>query len=201
MKDRKLELRDAASQFLSAKYEIHLEETRRYIDENKERLCINFSNEMRPFIDHVFQQQQEIGKKNIRYVFISSLFSSTVTKSYEYQIAFYDDAFYFDPIESCFYWSPNFIFNHVDEDIEQFADGIKEHIVCLRKHELEEIRQMYTNEHHIIAGLFFENTIIEVLKNSNIKKLGLEREVDIYFGIYMDRAVQIAQIKRDEIDL
>lgn len=60
---------------------------------------------------------------------------------------------------------------------------------------------MYTNEHHIIAGLFFENTIIEVLKNSNIKKLGLEREVDIYFGIYMDRAVQIAQIKRDEIDL
>lgn len=195
--DRKSSLKEAALTFLAPKYQVHLQNIMGYIKNNRELICQEFCQELLPFIESV--RQQQLGeKKEIRYVLISSLFSSTITKSYEYQIAFYSEELYLDPVESSFYWCPQYVFDNIEDDIEQFSQSVKEQIVNLRKHELEEIRQMYANDYHIISGIFFKKIIATALKMGGIHNLNLAKDLEIYFGIYMDKVVKIAEIKRDD---
>lgn len=196
--DRKSEFIRLASQFLALKYEFRAINLAERIQEDHEHICSMLKDVLNPFVNFVDNQQQTEGKKEIRYIMISSLFSSAITRSYEYQIAFCNEDWYLDPIESCFYWTPNFIFNEIDKDIEEFAFSIRNKIPGPKNYELNEIRKLYIEQIHILSGLFFENVFPLALEGSGFRRLAIADQVDIYFGIYMDRSVQIAQIKRDD---
>ena len=54
-------------------------------------------------------------KKEIQYILISMLNSSIVTKSYEYEMAFYDNRFYLDENPICLYFKLKFLFDFFEE--------------------------------------------------------------------------------------
>lgn len=190
--DRQELLRQAAQTYLTPCYENAVRLAFSAFTEQQTEILGGLSQKVSGLVETVGRQQARGEKKALRYLMVSSLLSSAVTRSYEYEFALYDSELYLDPTESCFYWTPGFLFRQVEQDMARFAEQAGRELVRIRAFELEEVRRMYINGFHLVAGLFLQEVLPDILEQCGLFSLSLEQEFSVHFGTYMEQFVEIA---------
>ena len=135
---------------------------------------------------------QQLNKK-VKYIIISVLESSLLTRSYDLQIAFYDEQLYLDEIPIFKYWKPMLIFSGIDEDMLFLKKKAVGRIVRLKEQELDQIRKKYVMNHYFDTMLYLRQTIPPIIETKVEKYNCIENEIAVLFGRYMERPILFIQ--------
>lgn len=133
----------------------------------------------------------------LKYVIISPLSSGVITKSYELQIALFDQNLYINENPLCFYWTPEFIYRDVDEDMAAYRKTAAKKIIRLREDEINEVRRRYVLCHAYICMLYMDKIVREVFETSIWKKVVAE-DVKVLYGTYMEQMVELGTAQEEE---
>lgn len=139
-----------------------------------------------------WEKQHEGQGGMLKYMVISPLNSGVITKSYEFQFALYGKELYVDENPLCFYWTPEFIYKDVEEDMAAYREQVAREIIRLRNDEVNEIRRRYVLCHSYIA-MFYMNKIMEKVKGISSWKQQAGDDAKILYGTYMEQMVEIGK--------
>ncbi|MCH5258669.1 MAG: hypothetical protein J1F18_02890 [Lachnospiraceae bacterium] len=126
----------------------------------------------------------------LKYIIISPLNSGIITKSYELQIALFDQDLYINENPLCFYWSPEFIYKDVEKDMAVYRKTASKEIIRLREDEVNEVRRRYVLCHAYICMFYMDKIIREIFKTSIWKKVAAD-DVQVLYGTYMEQMVEL----------
>lgn len=144
------------------------------------------------------KHQQQQGKGAIQYVVISYLYSSAITKSNVFQIAFLDEHDYLDPIDTSVYWCPSFIYRPVAQDMLCLREAVDKELIRMKPYELDAAQRGYINEfYHAIAGMFFVQVAKDTLSAAGIHELLLQDEVQFLYGGLMDQVISFDSLRNE----
>lgn len=133
----------------------------------------------------------------LKYVIISPLSSGVITKSYELQIALFDQDLYLNENPLCFYWTPGFIYRDVDKDIEAYRKIASQEMIRLRKDEVNEVRRRYVLCHAYISMFYMDKIISKIFEMPVWKKVASE-DVKVLYGTYMEQMVELGTAQKED---
>lgn len=186
--DRTEQINDIISDYYEERYTKSKEKIKDYYWKNWESIH-------REFAQTVYRGAavcSDMGKK-VNYIILSILFSSSLTKSYEIQIGFYDDRLQLDDAPVCEYWSPAFIFEFIEEDMEFFKRMAARKIPRIKEYELEGIRNTYIWNHYFLVMLLLRELIPAPVEEICQKFNVLDEKVKVILGRYMEKGILIYQ--------
>lgn len=188
--DRQEEIFEIAQQVLLAQSQINYEKICETY--NKDKILADFYQTIHHLIVLTQVKQKESAKRAIKYVAASYLLSSSITKTFEFQLSLLDDQYFCDPVESCLYWSPKWIFETVTSDWDVLIKAIKARVVRLHPYELDFIWRSYICEFYDgLTFLFFAEHLKNAAIEGDLRSLCLSDEVLFTCGGYMDHFIQI----------
>ena len=143
---------------------------------------------------------QVCGEKNksVIYIIFSILESSILTKSYELQIAFFDERFYLDESAVYTYWTPSFLFDRVEEDMLLFSKRASQTVIRLREYEIERVRKQYVVNHYFQVSVLLRNMIPGILSYEKENCAALGPATSVLFGKYMERPMLLYYLEREK---
>lgn len=147
----------------------------------------NFKNSIDELMSIARRQQKEENKKEICYIAIAELYSSIITKSYDFLVSFLDENFYLDSIDTSISWSPKSLYQTVDGDLDDFYKYAAPKIVRLKSYELAKIRNAYIKIHNNMAMGLLMKMARPVVIECGLSELKTAAEVKLILGEYMDR--------------
>lgn len=147
----------------------------------------NFANVVH---EGIMQCQQK--SKKVKYIIISILESSTLTKSYDLQVAFYSEKIYADDMPIYVYWKPMLAFTKLEEDLAFFKQKVSEKAIRVRDYEMDLIREKYLINHYFFILLFLLQ-IIPDLFVSDEHCSSIKDDLQVMFGRYMEKTILIYQ--------
>lgn len=180
--DREKKLQQIAGEYLKEIYYARLEEIRDYYRIHEKEIMEQFCEKL----------QEGVGKcielnKEVRYVVISILESSILTKTYDLQIAFYDDRLYLDEKAVYIYWLPSFIFAHIADDMAAFQKKASQTVIRIREYEIERVKRQYAVNHYYQVSVLLRKMLPEILKQERKELKVLTKKIDFLYGRYMER--------------
>jgi hypothetical protein len=128
----------------------------------------------------------------LRYVAISPLSSGIITRSYECQTALFDREPFVEENPLCFYWTPKFIYQDMEADMQDFREMVSRDMIRLREDEVEEIRRKYALCHAYTTMLFLDGIFKEIKKLPFWKRIA-GRDAKVLYGTYMEKMVEIGK--------
>jgi len=148
-----------------------------------------FLEALQTVLQQAVTAQEKGDKGSLRYICISYLQSSLHTGSYQLRLDAYDERQFGDIADACAYWSPQFIFQYMDDDMAYFRTHIGKHVVQVREHEVMRFAMRYSMHYFRIVQQFITE-LMEPLVASDA--LGAEA-LTVMFGGYMDQAVVLVE--------
>lgn len=195
--NRQKEILETARQVLSDRSQTNYRTICESYNRDKEKILADFYQAIRHLILFTQTKQREFGKKAIKYVAVSYLLSSSITRTFEFQLSLLDDKYFCDPIESCVYWTPKWLFEPVASDWDILLRSVKSKVVRLHPYELDSIWRSYLCEfYNGLAFLFFAEHLKKAAIGGDLGMLALSDEVLFTYGGYMDYFIQIDMWKR-----
>ncbi len=149
------------------------------------------------FIKTIFQglKESKKRKKEIQYILISMLNSSIVTKSYEYEMAFYDKRFYLDENPICLYFKLKFLFDFFEEDMKDLKKKLEGCVIRLQEYEVNEIGKEYVLNYYALGTVLLKQMVEQsFLVLGEMKEevvSSLSNDVVILFGRYMEKPMKL----------
>lgn len=131
--------------------------------------------------------------KDLKYIVISPLNSSVITKTYELQIALFGEELYADVNPLCFYWVPEFIYRDVEKDMNLYKEKVSREIIRIRKDEVNEMRRRYVLCHAYISMYLMDKMMKKAAELPVFKRISKE-DTKILYGTYME---QMAEIRKE----
>ncbi len=149
------------------------------------------------FVKTIFQGLKEgkKRKKEIQYILISMLNSSIVTKSYEYEMAFYDNRFYLDENPICLYFKLKFLFDFFEEDMKGLKKKLGGCVIRLQEYEVNEIGKEYVLNYYALGTVLLKQMaeqsflVLGEMKEEVVSSLS--KDVVILFGRYMEKPMKL----------
>lgn len=150
-------------------------------------------------LDNLFKKadalQQEGALDLVKHLEVAVLYSSAVTKSYESRIAVYDKNMCLGA-ECCSYWCPTFIYQFVDDDIEEIQTKLRQTIPRVRDFELDELRCRYIWNYHIAYRSWIESLGKEIFAQPSFLALNRAEVVTLLFGEFMGKTKILSTTKK-----
>jgi hypothetical protein len=176
----------------------------RYFEDKEEEAKQDFFNELKSLYEKTKIQQDNGQKEAITYLTIAYLRSSILTGSNQFMISMYSDKFYLDETESNIYWTPKFMFEHIENDMRETKDFIikSEKIARLSEFEMGEVRYYYTEAHFPVIALFMKKLVdicIDEIKQSSLVKPIFNENFSVVYGGYMEEGLTIYPVNVDEM--
>lgn len=129
-------------------------------------------------------------KKSVKYIIISILDSSILTKSYDLQVAFYGEKIYADDMPVCVYWKPMLAFSKLEEDMIFFKQKVSEKEVRIKDYEMDIIRDKYLINHYFFILLFLLQVVPDLFER-DVQLSNIKDDVQVMFGRYMEKPILI----------
>lgn len=164
--------------------------------DRSEKITLNILKKFEDIFKKITLLQKEYNKGEIKYLYISYLRSSLLTKSYDFRIDFYDRNLYLDENPTYIYLSLDFIFYYYNDDILYFIEKLRKNFIRLQQYEIELIEEKYAFYYYKICAKFFFDLIKEIFHISNFCDMKKEKEIKVIFGEYMDRGILIYNYKQ-----
>jgi hypothetical protein len=196
--DRQEEIFDVARRVLSEQSEINYGKICETYNKDKKKILADFYQVVHHLIGMTQIQQTASSKRAIKYVAASYLLSSSITKTFEFQLSLLDDQYFCDSAESCVYWTPQWIFETVMSDWDILLRTVKAKVIRLHPYELDFIWRSYICEfYNRLTFLFFAEHLKNAAIEGGLRNLSLSDEVLFTYGGYMDHFIQIDAWKRE----
>lgn len=132
----------------------------------------------------------------LKYVIISPLGSGVITRSYELQIALFGQDLYNDENPLCLYWTPEFIFRDIEEDMAVYRKMAAREIIRLRGDEVYEMHRKYALCHAYISMLYMDEVMRKVHGLSAWGKAA-DGSTRVLYGTYMEQMVEIGKVQEE----
>lgn len=133
----------------------------------------------------------------LKYVIISPLSSGVITRSYELQIALFNQDLYINENPLCFYWTPEFIYKDVEKDMAVYRKTAAKEIIRLREDEVNEVRRRYVLCHAYICMFYMDKIIREIFETPIWKKVAAD-DVQVLYGTYMEQMVELGTAQKED---
>ncbi len=143
--------------------------------------------------EHLYKDQE----KNLKYVIISPLSSGVITRSYELQIALFDQELYVEENPLCAYWTPKFIYKDMEEDMALCREKVSKEIIRIREDEVYEMHRRYALCHAYAVMFYMDEIMWKVYELPVWLKIAVQ-DVKIMYGTYMERMMEIGKIRKEE---
>lgn len=197
---------ERAEQISEVAEQVHMELTQRnyekiceYYNANKDAIVSDFYDAINRLITLTKEHQNSFCKKAVQYVAVSYLLSSTITKSYEFQLSLMSEQYFLDPIESCIYWSPHWLFTDVDKDWNMLFSRVRKEIIRLHPYELDRIWRSYIcSFYYGLTALFVAEHIKAAAISGGLEDLRLAKEVSFIYGGIMNQFVQLDGLRTEK---
>jgi len=170
-----------------------------YFFKNLDEILSGFYSHINALCQKAKEQQTDGKKAPIAYLNICHLRSSLLTGSHEFRIALHDERLYLDTTETVAYWKPDFLFRHIDGDL----DGIANKMAIfpkLTKFEVEEIKYVYTSLHFIHALHFTTALCDDIVAQTDLAALELTDDFKVIFSGHMENGITIYPVQITEED-
>lgn len=187
--DRAEQLEKIAKEYLETKFEESEELIRKEYYAHKEEVYQNLADVIHGGLTCCMQM-----RKKVKYIVVSSLESSNLTKSYELQVTFFNEKMYSDECPVYRYWKPMFIFSKVEEDMLFLKKKASEKVVRIKEYEMDPIRKRYLLNHYFQVLLFLRQAIPGLLENGGNQYDCLEQDAMVLWGKYMERTMLVYQL-------
>ncbi|MDE6388738.1 MAG: hypothetical protein K2L82_13150 [Lachnospiraceae bacterium] len=135
-------------------------------------------------------------KEELKYVIISPLGSGVITRSYELQIALFDQNLYNNENPLCLYWTPKFIFKDIEDDMVTYKKAAAKEIVRLREDEVYEIRRRYALCHAYISMQYMDGIIRKIYCLPVWKEVAGD-DTKVLYGTYMEQMVELGMTQEE----
>ena len=152
--DRTEKIDQVINDYRAERFADRKEEIKEYYKANRNEICWEFTRKVRRGIQSCQKEQ-----KAVKNIILSVLYSSSLTKSYELQIAFCDERMFFDDTPVYEYWTPAFIFEHVENDITDFKRKAAAKIPRIKEYELDDVRSTYLWNHYFMVMLLLRELV------------------------------------------
>ena len=165
--DRLAEMKESSDTYLEGLLKNRVAEAWNCFKRENRIFVHRFRNEMT-----VFREKKRENENNL---VISMLYSSLVTCSNVYQIAWYDENIYLEENPPCIFYSPEFLFRNLEDDVADIKRYLHKNYIRLMDYETEEIRRVYTGKLYHEGKPFFAE-LVKGMGNGNW---------NVWFGEYM----------------
>lgn len=199
MLERTEQISKVAEQVLIELTQRNYEKICEYYNTNKDAIISDFYDAVHKLISLTKEHQNSFCKEAVQYVAVSYLLSSTITKSYEFQLSLMSEQYFLDPIESCVYWSPRWLFADVDKDWDVLFNRVRKDIIRLHPYELDQIWRSYIcSFYYGLTALFVAEHVKAAAILGGLENLRLAREVSFIYGGIMDQFVQLDVLRMEK---
>jgi len=194
--DRKEELEKMADKHLRDRYSSNISLIKEYYRMHRDQI-------QQQYLDKISEGLELCERQNKKLVYIvnSMLYSSNLTKSYELQIAFFDEKMYFDESPVYIYWSPEFIFSQLESDMDFFKKKASQKVVRIKAQETDNIFNKYILNYYFQVVILLKNIVPDVLEKEFKRYNWLSEDIMVLFGRYMERPMLIYQRRVDENEI
>lgn len=182
--EREQSIRELSVKFLYDRYQSRLVEIQscceKEEDETRKALILTTAEGA--------ERCRENGKK-VKYIILTPLESSILTKTYEIMLAFYDEMIYLDKAPVYVYWCPSFIFGGIESDLEDLKAYLQGKVIRLKKSELMGVGRNYVLNYLYLAVELFCSSIPQILASMKEQGLELNEEFEIAMGRFMEKPI------------
>ncbi len=155
-------------------------------------LYLNWEKIKRQFQDLInnlflmgFEAQQRGEKNKIEIFHICYLFSSCITKSHKVLFSLYDERFYLDSFEVSAFWTPEFIFQYFEREMDIFQKKAQKNIIGFDYSDMQEVRLKYYEMYYQVVGEILQ-MLIPVIKDATyFKKIEKTDKFCVSYSKYM----------------
>ena len=153
-----------------------------------------FFKVIQDLLERVSEVQKQGNKGALQYICISYLQSSLYTGHYQLRFDAYDDRQFGDVTDTYAYWSPDFIFQYIAEDIAHFRRHVSKHIIRIQEHEIMHFAARYSLHYYQIVRQFIASLI-----ESIISQIIPDAEaLTVTFGGYMDQTEVLFEAEKTQ---
>lgn len=196
--NREEKIFEIANRVLKERSSVSSGQITNYFESHKEEILRDFYQCVQRLIQITRERQSMCKKGPIKYFAAAYLLSSTLTGTFDFQISLLDEQYYLDPMESCIYWKPAFLFINLESDREEMVRAVDREMIRVHSYELDMAWRCYVSEfYYVLAGLFFAEYAKPAALAGGINELSLMEEVQFVYGGLMDRALQFELLKKE----
>ncbi len=136
-------------------------------------------------------QQREETKQPIRYLHFFYLRLAVITQQYDIQINVFSEQSYMDQIETMMLWKPDFIMNYYRDDIEAIEQEARNQVLHFGYPQLMELREKCFAIYIVLIGQYLMSVIEDITSLASFQEMKKADDMQIVFGGYMDKGMQI----------
>ena len=189
MDERKKSMFEAGELLLSERLLNNIAAIERTYRESPEEYAAAFSDAIQVLLARVALAQAQSDKGPLRYIYVSFLQSSLYTGNYEICIDAYDERLFGDLTDTHAYWSPDFIFRYIKDDMAHFRKHIGQHVLRVREHEIMAFFAQYVQHYYRIV----QTLVTELIEPIVAAETSDTRELTVIFGEYMEQGVVLSE--------
>lgn len=184
--EREQTIRELSVKFLHDRYQSRLGEIQSCYEKKEEET----RKALIPAVAEGAERCRENGKK-VKYIILTLLESSILTKTYEIMIAFYDETIYLDKAPVYVYWCPSFVFRGIENDLDDLRVYLRGKVIRLKESELMGVRRNYVINYLGLAAELFRSSIPQMLARMREQGLELDEKFEIAMGRFMEKPVRL----------
>ena len=197
MIDRKEEILKIGQDLLKERFLDNKELIFQKYKNKKDIILKEMLEKLRSYINEILVLKSAEENKKIKYISISFLRSSFITKTYDFVFSLHNKLFYIDESYKYLYLNINFIFEYFEEDIQFFIDDNKN--LHLQNYEIYYFEEEYIKRYYKIAFMIFKDALKIILNEEIFKNLNKDDNYKIVFGEYMGEFSEIQMEDNYEI--
>jgi hypothetical protein len=197
--ERELQMITAMKPYLEVHLQADILRIQAEIGERYPEILATFKETLNSCVEQTLRLRESTDKGRIKFVTISTLSSSLITETFDLKIDFFDQRLYLDENEASAYWRPDFL-----------AAGAKwpdeGAIRLLLANEIDRVTDYDILELQYVRGGLLCGVLPSICKalaeasGSIIKKAGVEDEVAVLFGAYMEKVPYLTVLRLREED-
>jgi len=193
MDEREKHIYEAGEDLLSARLMHNISKIEAEFQAMQDTDETRFYEAIQEMLLRVNAAQEREEKGSLRYIYVNFLQSSLYTKSYQLRMDAYDERQFGDMTDCCAYWSPQFIFEHFEQDMAYFRKHISSKVLRVREYEIMRFAARYAMHYFRMI-----QELVTVLIRPLVEDV---EELTVLFGGYLDQALMVTDEKEmtDEI--
>ena len=185
LNERERSIFEAGELLLAERLSNNIAAIEKVCQESPEDCATAFIEAMQTLMERVTLAQTQADKGTLRYICMGFLQSGPYTGNYQIRFDAYDERLFGDLTKTYAYWSPNFIFRYMNDDMAHFRKHIGQHVLRLREHEIMAFFAQHVQHYYRIV----QELVTELIKPIVASDPSGEQELTLTFGGYMDQAV------------
>ncbi len=186
--------RDQLNEFAREFMAPRLERNIRDLQQKIAREGAGIKQELLSCMDSLFQKcirQQERGRQPIRYIHFFYLRLSVLIQQYDIQVSMFSERSYMDDVETMTLWNPAFIMRYYEEDMEAVGREAGRQVIRFGYPQLMELRERCFAVYAMLTGQYLMGVAGDIAGLPSFHQMKKAEDIQIVFGGYMDKEIQI----------